>query len=68
MIEMQLRNANKVTHDRRFTNDEKNFRMIFYKQSPQTYRLMASLLIVPSESTMKRHSQKLNWTLESTQT
>ena len=55
MIEMQLRNANKSLYGRRFTEEDKNLALSFYKASPSAYRVMTALLVLPSITTIKRH-------------
>ena len=59
MIEMQLRNANKKSHGRRFTTDDKLMALSFYKHSPSTYRFMHNILILPSITTVKRQLSKI---------
>ena len=56
---MQLRNANKKSHGRRFTIDDKLMALSLYKHSPSTYRFMHNILILPSISTVKRQLSKI---------
>ena len=60
MVEMQLRNANKKSHGRRFTIDDKLIALSFYKHSPSTCKFMYNILILPSVTTVKRQLSKID--------
>lgn len=55
VVEMQLKNSMKMSHGRRFTEEEKSIGLALYKHSPSTYRYMCEIMILPSVTTIKRH-------------
>lgn len=57
---MQLRNAGRKAHGRRYTPKEKSLCLAMYKSGPRSYRFNHDrIIILPSLSTLARHSANL---------
>lgn len=58
--EMQLRNAGRKPHGRRYKPKEKSVCVALYKSGPRSYRFKEDkLMVLPSLSTLSRHTAKL---------
>lgn len=58
--EMQLRNAGRPTHGRRYTLKEKSMCLAMYKSGPRAYRFNENkMMVLPTLSTISRHSANL---------
>ncbi len=59
--EMQLRNAGRKPHGRRYKPKEKSMCLAMYKSGPRSYRFKENneIMVLPSLSTLSRHSAKL---------
>lgn len=58
--EMQLRNAGRKPHGRRYKLKEKSVCLALYKSGPRSYRFKENkLMVLPSLSTLSRHSANL---------
>lgn len=56
---MQLRNAGRKRHGRRYTPQEKSLCLGMYKSGPRSYRFKEErIVILPSKSTLARHRAK----------
>lgn len=60
LLASQIKNADKKKTGRTWTMDEKALFVTMYKSSPKTYRLLSSLLTLPSRRTLLRYLQKIN--------
>lgn len=61
-FQMQLRNAGRKPHGRRYTPEEKSFSLALYKHGPKSYRFIeASKFKVPTKRTLGRHSANLRF-------
>lgn len=56
---MQLSNSKKKLHGERYTDEQKNFSLAIYKQSPKCYRFLRRIFRLPSKRTLGRHSAKI---------
>lgn len=59
--EMQLRNAGRKPHGRRYTAKEKSMCLAMYKSGPRSYRFKENnkIMVLPTLSTLSRHSAKM---------
>lgn len=59
--EMQLRNASRKPHGRRYTLKEKSMCLAMYKSGPRSYRFKENnkIMVLPTLSTLSRHSAKM---------
>lgn len=56
---MQFRNAGRKPHGRRYTTKEKSLCLAMYKTGPRSYRFIDDIMILPTLSTLARHSGNL---------
>lgn len=59
---IQLRNAGRKKNGRRYTRSEKSLCVALYKSGPRSYRFKERYMILPSLSTIGRHSANLMFT------